>query len=1095
MNITFFINEINTREEILHRFCIYNGESPPSTEADRTCVRTFLSDRDTVWSLRHKIAFATKRVFAYQFLYWKSGESRQTYPFRFFIDNVEYNVLSVIESIFDFRHRIHIRPLDHVSITNSGLWNPTENKQIVATINLLDYETIYGNIKLSSEPQMEAFYYNSVIRYWPQFSYQDFVKRMLYGLVSIPSFSINPQVESLIMFDQFETHSEHASTLMTARFMRILPAKISTRILFDIIPTDTETSMLYLKYNNVVYRKIHNYSYRSENVSEHPIEVSSMKNNDLYIIYTSGAFHYSFQSNALMVTHFSSSSSSLTDDSIDETTTRYNNEDNHLEGRSSDYPRISKEMLSDLETGLFKKYEKYENIAQLQKIDTPLYEDYIDTSVDIMLDVVVSWGTQIGYNEFKTVRNLFKLLSESNIVVYDGSTREDSFSIRFVYIGFPTEFMSYTDIQNPTLNKIGHLIKFSNVADSVMFQIMDVTLSAFEFISSFIISFLNSEFKTADSPSSSTNPDADEEEEEEEEGTIAPTEHFGVKRLIAIDPVLYKLPRGQLYSVKCQRGRQPIAYKRYEKKLVDPTIPVYTFRNFTTGDPMYYQCNKKFPILNFRTDLHEDGKCVPCCGTHDKNSGNINSECLRSGRVPADSPMLTEIVDRKKKIILMFNKPLAVGRQSYVNDAIYEILNYKLGKVKRYDKALVIGVEQRTPLLLLNVGFFYSILYLLGEDVIRTVLSRCDPLFRQSIEAVFFHQTHLRSSFFLYVDPSSKTIPEKQPWIVKLIDYIYHVCNITVIQISLNDTVVVPPPPHSDTVLLVVRTDYGVFPVVSNTRKTFLRRSLTIPTMYNTTLSIENISSTFHNDDITWLCNLDYSTPTAIGFEYLMVYGALLNSRFYIPCEARKAEFVTGKKSVAMYPFPDYSFDELRDQVLSKFPTTPLHHGKAVGGPSSVHIKYNHQFIGVIVESLFVPYKRVSDSIVFYAFKEIFYDPFKLNEEMFENVKLNTKTAIKWRNNIYNMLLLERRRTGTDNVIMVPDSDIQNIEIENIYQSCAERPKQMQCDESTKKLKITKTIYDEIKDVTVSTVPNFGIVDDMNFIKRDNEIIHIVSPL
>lgn len=105
-------------------------------------------------------------------------------------------------------------------------------------------------------------------------------------------------------------------------------------------------------------------------------------------------------------------------------------------------------------------------------------------------------------------------------------------------------------------------------------------------------------------------------------------------KLKEYDPVLFNMKDvggKTLYSKACQKVNQPNVYNEEEIKSFKIKDAI-KYRNFTTGEDIYYQCVDS--NLHFILNKHPLGYCLPCCGKKDLSSKKKQveySSCINTG--------------------------------------------------------------------------------------------------------------------------------------------------------------------------------------------------------------------------------------------------------------------------------------------------------------------------------------------------------------------------------------------------------------------------------------------------------------------------------
>ncbi len=141
------------------------------------------------------------------------------------------------------------------------------------------------------------------------------------------------------------------------------------------------------------------------------------------------------------------------------------------------------------------------------------------------------------------------------------------------------------------------------------------------------------------------------------------------------DPLLYDLKKlykqRVQYSQICQKPNQPILVDKPSKKTT-------TFWNFTRGEPAYYECpSDKFPSLYFKTGVHPEHYCIPCCKKSDLSTGSkheaIFTECMKTHKyMPPEKTAATA-----STYVVSYTMDLEPGRLSYLPESSLDQLFYQ----------------------------------------------------------------------------------------------------------------------------------------------------------------------------------------------------------------------------------------------------------------------------------------------------------------------------------------------------------------------------------------------------------------------------------
>ncbi len=166
-----------------------------------------------------------------------------------------------------------------------------------------------------------------------------------------------------------------------------------------------------------------------------------------------------------------------------------------------------------------------------------------------------------------------------------------------------------------------------------------------------------------------------------------------ITKLKQEDPILYnaKLYKNYVYSKSCQEPFQPTIYTESEYKLLNANQKDRTTKywNFTTRNPVYYECSEKYPHLRFLTGLHpKEGKIrdlrvyfgVDQLEKNDRRL-EVHSECLNKYEIQ----QLNSADSTKEKsttvtsaYIVNYGKDLEPGRLSHLPEESIESLLYDI---------------------------------------------------------------------------------------------------------------------------------------------------------------------------------------------------------------------------------------------------------------------------------------------------------------------------------------------------------------------------------------------------------------------------------
>lgn len=171
-----------------------------------------------------------------------------------------------------------------------------------------------------------------------------------------------------------------------------------------------------------------------------------------------------------------------------------------------------------------------------------------------------------------------------------------------------------------------------------------------------------------------------------------------LKMLKERDPKLYKFKKfgsNVVYSRICQKQHQPEIYYQNEFDILPNAkkSKAVKYWNFTNLTPMYYVCpNPIYPHLSFITGQHPKNYCLPCCKKTEisyeyeltTKKGTVYNECLEN----------LEYIDKdtgakSSRYIMTYNKPLDIGRISYVPPLLDKYILYNIESEEPQDNNIV----------------------------------------------------------------------------------------------------------------------------------------------------------------------------------------------------------------------------------------------------------------------------------------------------------------------------------------------------------------------------------------------------------------------
>mgnify|MGYP000234530537 CR=1 FL=1 len=149
-----------------------------------------------------------------------------------------------------------------------------------------------------------------------------------------------------------------------------------------------------------------------------------------------------------------------------------------------------------------------------------------------------------------------------------------------------------------------------------------------------------------------------------------------MKKMKALDPKLYNFAvQGSTKVVKysriCQKKFRPTnIYNEEEFKMLskEKQSKLHQFINYTTGEPVWYECPASLPYLGFITNKHPAGFCIPKCKASETN-GAKNRAIIEGckGKFTFEKKVDTTGV-------LKFGKQLPEGKIGFLHEKVYEMI-------------------------------------------------------------------------------------------------------------------------------------------------------------------------------------------------------------------------------------------------------------------------------------------------------------------------------------------------------------------------------------------------------------------------------------
>ena len=159
-----------------------------------------------------------------------------------------------------------------------------------------------------------------------------------------------------------------------------------------------------------------------------------------------------------------------------------------------------------------------------------------------------------------------------------------------------------------------------------------------------------------------------------------------MKKMKALDPKLYNFAvpgsnKPTKYSRICQKKFRPTnIYNEEEFSLLpkEKQAKLHQFINYTTGEPVWYECPSSLPYLGFITNKHPMGFCIPKCKATETR-GAKNKAIMDNCKNKFKFEKTTDSTG-----MLKFGKHLPPGKIGFLHEKIYEMIGMITGDNAAY---------------------------------------------------------------------------------------------------------------------------------------------------------------------------------------------------------------------------------------------------------------------------------------------------------------------------------------------------------------------------------------------------------------------------
>lgn len=516
-----------------------------------------------------------------------------------------------------------------------------------------------------------------------------------------------------------------------------------------------------------------------------------------------------------------------------------------------------------------------------------------------------------------------------------------------------------------------------------------------------------------------------------------------LKRLKTMDPDLYDTkkydPKADVYSIKCQLGRQPMIYRESEYKELPNKVKdgSVKFWNMTENRPAYYHCpDKKFPYLSFMPRSHPLGYCLPCCkkkvSREQSVQAKIDKECLVSYSINAEK--LKALMSNKyiDKHTLSYGKKIPNGRESYAPSFLDK--QYRLAGIQE-------STDTGAPFPLINCIIFLLDMSL--ENFIKDILevineSTFHLLNIGSLRNVLNHKSLKDTLYSLIIDKKMDIIDISYiDWdnLIAELVYMAYSLNILILNelelkmIRTTELAIITEEKLND-YLVIVRHDEGTYPLthINSDKKSYsFETDSTIIKFFRKVL-LFNTNDNNDDESFNFINIIKFTTNSKNLYEIDVL---LRGMRGFIYAVILKNTKTSGKVFVPItyteFLSDEYPVEETFNEKYYKLLRKDLYIFLEMYSKNliySYHLVYKNKFVGLNIKfrhdhyGFIFPYKAEDEIGKHKDIKTINipYDIVSVNKALVLNDtkrEQGLKTEAEkylYENNIYNLFLIEFAR-------------------------------------------------------------------------------------
>lgn len=726
---------------------------------------------DNLYDLRLKIYLITKIPVYRQFMFYYVDNQGPYYTYQISINKIPYNIqwntinthkskLNVggigIDAYFEQNRKdIDIISFDPIRLLENKRDHKINKVYIVDLFDMLQNRNIKNIIV--DKYQFDLLYYGFIIKYWPQLT-PDAFKLVVNDIdkltTNYPKLDLdfvklyNNQVLEQQLINKTYKSFDHVKYTMAITQSNIIihskMIKMNTNIrnIFDLLELNHTIYAMFINFKQGL-RKYYYYSKKH----------ASIMNEELYVINNKNILSICVKGDHQIIINIT---------------------------REGSYEILSHWLEDDLISfdNIVHKLSQYINpvITQINNLGSVVFPmggtlNLLNDTVFNLLTVSLYYPFTFTLAEFNRLKTVFKQYEDVGIIKSQGIQVSRSFLFTFHKGITDSNFVheSYKWLYED-INTIGRHIRLVYRTDRIQIEMINIkNIMEYEIIKRYMFSAIDNFIK---------------DNKLKKDNKLDESKIKSIRKLHDLDPELYNLNKysPQTYSVLCQSSRQPIIYNEESNAMNKDKLIKYW--NFTHNKPAYYLCNKRYPYINFITDKHPKGYCLPCCkklpDTPGTKVADINNICIQNKTFKTDVDVSTYILNYGKVIN---------GRLSNIPSELKNIFE------KDY---YIYGVKQTSNLNTTNIGFISSLKTIFGNDCINDLANLVKDMKQYyvlangkagSYKSANELYSDLISNFVNYSNTLLVSI-DMNKWIHILTDLVRYKYNVEIITIIKNDSVI-----------------------------------------------------------------------------------------------------------------------------------------------------------------------------------------------------------------------------------------------------------------------------------------------------------------